>query len=219
MSNRPNLSANDIANYILYRLCVDKNCQLTTLQLQKLLYYVQGYSLGILGKPAFFEDVEAWDNGPVVPNVYENFKEFGGIYDEIPCNEISKIKFATDDDTSWIIDEVIRNYADVDGSELSDLTHNEAPWIFARDTNKRSPTIKHQHLREYFKKHELVIRYENHPKPRNRYSMVDLMKLPTDERNAIIRDAQKESAIYIKEHEIDPVSELNEPYWDDIDDQ
>lgn len=34
-------------------------------KLHKLLYYIQGWSLAGLGRPAFVHDLEAWRDGPV----------------------------------------------------------------------------------------------------------------------------------------------------------
>src|SRR2546428_134892 len=49
---------------------------LTPLHVQKLLYYVQGWSLALRGTPAFSDDIEAWRYGPVVESVYQAYKKF-----------------------------------------------------------------------------------------------------------------------------------------------
>ena len=43
---------------------------LCPLRVQKLLYYVQGWSLGINDVPMFSERIEAWAHGPVVRDLY-----------------------------------------------------------------------------------------------------------------------------------------------------
>jgi uncharacterized phage-associated protein len=50
---------------------------LCPLRVQKLLYYLQGWSLALRGRPLFEERIEAWKLGPVVPEVYHRFKSFG----------------------------------------------------------------------------------------------------------------------------------------------
>lgn len=50
---------------------------LTNLKLQKLLYYQQGFHLANFGTPLFKEDIEAWMYGPVVPCIYDHFREYG----------------------------------------------------------------------------------------------------------------------------------------------
>lgn len=42
---------------------------LTHLRLQKLLYYVQAWSMAMRSRPMFPERIEAWGHGPVVPNL------------------------------------------------------------------------------------------------------------------------------------------------------
>lgn len=57
-------------------ICEKNNWQITNLQLQKILYITQVFSLGIRNKTIFNAKIEAWDYGPVVPDVYHKFKYF-----------------------------------------------------------------------------------------------------------------------------------------------
>ena len=66
-------SAVDVARYLVLLASTESDgpaqeadC-LTNLRLQKLLYYVQGWSLGERGRPMFREEIQAWRYGPVVP--------------------------------------------------------------------------------------------------------------------------------------------------------
>ena len=53
----------DVARYLIY-LSYGENCySLTPLKLQKILYYVQGWSYVWDGKPMFNEEFEAWQYG------------------------------------------------------------------------------------------------------------------------------------------------------------
>src|SRR5689334_12279943 len=64
-------SAMDVAKFLIYlSACEDEPDYVSHLRLQKLLYYVQGWSLALRGKPMFVERIEAWAHGPVVKNVY-----------------------------------------------------------------------------------------------------------------------------------------------------
>jgi Uncharacterized phage-associated protein len=69
--------ASDIAKIILKLSNPDVGDIISNLKLQKLLYYVQGFALAMYDKPLFDEDIEAWMYGPVVPCVYQEYKEFG----------------------------------------------------------------------------------------------------------------------------------------------
>ncbi|WP_110558686.1 Panacea domain-containing protein [Helicobacter cinaedi] len=57
---------------------------LSKLKFQKLLYYAQGYYTALFNKPLFEENIEAWEHGPVVREVYDALKHIEGIY--IPTN-------------------------------------------------------------------------------------------------------------------------------------
>lgn len=35
------------------------------------VYYAQAMHLAVFGKPLFYEELQAWDYGPVVPEVYK----------------------------------------------------------------------------------------------------------------------------------------------------
>jgi len=56
---------------------IDHVRNLTPLKLQKLIYYAHGWHLALRDQPLIDELIEAWEYGPVVPNVYHEFKEFG----------------------------------------------------------------------------------------------------------------------------------------------
>ena len=67
-------AALDIARYII-KYCKDNGYSISNLKLQKLLYFVQAQFLVTYnGRPAFEEKIEAWDFGPVVPEVYHYLK-------------------------------------------------------------------------------------------------------------------------------------------------
>lgn len=59
-------------------ICELKNWDVTNLALQKILYLAHMYHLGChSGAPLIFEDFEAWNYGPVVPELYRRMKPFG----------------------------------------------------------------------------------------------------------------------------------------------
>ena len=59
------VNAHDVAAYILKKLG-----RTTAMKLQKLVYYSQAWSLVWDEKPLFHNRIEAWINGPVIPNLY-----------------------------------------------------------------------------------------------------------------------------------------------------
>lgn len=66
----------DVANYVVQHF-IDKKHPIPNLLLIKMLYYLQADSLRLNGEPLFNEEIEKWGYGPVVPDVYSNFKSLG----------------------------------------------------------------------------------------------------------------------------------------------
>lgn len=89
-----------LAKYIVTK-CVNDDCPISNLQLQKILYFIQVDSLKRTGTPAFLDNIEAWQFGPVVPRVYYYFCGNGALsildtFDNINCpiakdNNVEKI--------------------------------------------------------------------------------------------------------------------------------
>lgn len=67
----------DVAKYVLMLAAEDRK-NLTHKQLQKILYYIQGYSLGRKDTRLFREQIRAWREGPVVKEVWDLLKEDDG---------------------------------------------------------------------------------------------------------------------------------------------
>ncbi len=68
----------DLAKYVVTK-CINENCPISNLQLQKILYYIQKEFLQTKNIAAFSDNIEAWQFGPVVPNVYYHFCGFGAM--------------------------------------------------------------------------------------------------------------------------------------------
>lgn len=141
-------SALEIAKWFLaenrIRMVSDESDYITHLKLQKLLYYAQGCFLAIKDSPLFKEDIYAWQHGPVVPEVYDEYKcfhsnpiEFDEDYD------VNKI----DSDTRAILKEVFDVFGQYAAWKLRDMTHNEAPW---KET-KQGDIIDKERIKSFFK--------------------------------------------------------------------
>ncbi len=59
------------------RICEIGNWKITNLALQKTLYLTHMYHLGYHGAPLVNEAFEAWDYGPVLPDLYRRVAMFG----------------------------------------------------------------------------------------------------------------------------------------------
>lgn len=122
----------DVANYLIYLAqSGDEPDYLTHLRLQKLLYYVQGWSLANRGKEMFPERIEAWAHGPVVKVLYPRFKEFEKNAFAFP--DPAKIpEMELDDEEREFIGEVWEEYKPFAALKLREMTHQEPPWVNAR---------------------------------------------------------------------------------------
>ena len=70
-------SALDVAKYVINK-CTTEQDAISNLRLQEILYYIQKWFLQN-GLMAFDDDFEAWQFGPVVPSVYNQYSSFGGV--------------------------------------------------------------------------------------------------------------------------------------------
>ncbi len=119
---------------------------LTNLKLQKLLYYIQGFSLAKLDKPMFSNKILAWEHGPVVREVYNQFR----YYIDNPI--ILPLKGYTTDEIDKakpfhnLIIKVFKQYGKYSAWHLRDMTHDELPW----KSTSRDQEISHQCMKEFF---------------------------------------------------------------------
>jgi uncharacterized phage-associated protein len=140
------LTCNDIARYFLAQADVeDAGDLISNLKLQKLLYYAQGFHLALYDKPLFGERIMAWTHGPVVPDVYHAYKEYGpGAIP--PPNDVDFDIY--DDDTRGLLDEVYNVYGQFSAWKLRNMTHEEPPW---KEAAPYSSEITLNSMKAYFK--------------------------------------------------------------------
>lgn len=123
-----------VATYIL-----SKYDQLDTMKLQKLVYYSQSWHAVRTGAPLFTEPIKAYKDGPVVGLLW--FPTKGCRYVSVD-DMASSDRGDLTDEQRVVIDAVLEKYGPKTGAELSDLTHQEQPWIDARDSRRRGGTDK-----------------------------------------------------------------------------
>jgi uncharacterized phage-associated protein len=101
--------------------------ELSNLKLQKLLYYAQGHHLADTHQPLFSDAIQAWSHGPVVPDVYHEYKEFGSASIVLPDED----PFTWDDVDAWTsqyLSAVWNTYGGYSAGWLRNMTHEERPW-------------------------------------------------------------------------------------------
>jgi len=109
----------DIANYVVTK-CTKDECPISNLQLQKILYYIQRYYLVHRDIPAFSDEIEAWQFGPVVPDVYRHFCGFGAM----KINAVFEELCIKDADRK-VIDIVVNAKKNLSPWDLVNDTHRE----------------------------------------------------------------------------------------------
>jgi uncharacterized phage-associated protein len=126
-------SAADIAKYII-AVAHENGDVVTNLKLQKLLYYAQAwYMVHNNGRKLFSDDIEAWKFGPVIREVYEQYKRFARnpIDDEADEKDITRLE----PNDRKFMDEFLAEFMDYSALSLVNMIHNEAPWKEAFDEN------------------------------------------------------------------------------------
>ncbi len=124
------INSQDVADYIL-AFANEVGESVTNLKLQKILYYVQAWHLANFSKPLFDEDFEAWVHGPVLPNLYQQYKDFKSAPITTKLQE-KNVEKRFQKKTLEFLQEVIRVYMPSGGYQLELMTHQEDPWVNAR---------------------------------------------------------------------------------------
>lgn len=137
-------SAKEVAKFFLTLAEPDEGDAVTNLKLQKLCYYAQGFSLATLDRPMFGEAIEAWEHGPVVPDVYHEYKRFGS--ERIPEPKDVDLNVFSPEERELLV-EVWNVYGQFSAWKLRNMTHDEPPW---KDT-ERGDVISHEKLRAFFR--------------------------------------------------------------------
>lgn len=124
-------SAEDIAKWFLGQESMSPK------KIQKLVYYAYAWYLAFNNEPntepkqrLFSEEIEAWVHGPVVRELYHEYKEnrYHNV-DKIDSEMIPKF----DEDTEDVLRQVWDVYGGFNGNELESITHQEKPWLEARE--------------------------------------------------------------------------------------
>ena len=138
-----NLSCHEVARYFLAQMDENAGDLISNLKLQKLVYYAQGFALALHGRPLFPERIEAWTHGPVIPELFYEYRGYGS--DPIPHPGETDFSIY-DAQTRELLDEVYAVYGQFAAWKLRDMTHSEPPW---RDT-PAGQEIRHDDLNGYF---------------------------------------------------------------------
>ncbi len=126
------VDANTVADYVLWlwsQELEDERDFITPMKLQKLLYFVQGWSWATRNEPAFQDALEGWPDGPVVRGVWERFRACG----RDPIREVPENEPVLPESVRQTVRDVWEVYRRFSAWELRRRTHGELPWQEARE--------------------------------------------------------------------------------------
>lgn len=123
------MDAKAVASYFIGESSkLGENNDLTNLKLQKILYYAQLESISQRGVPLFNDDIEAWQYGPVVRDVYEWLRECGRYPIAAFDIELKRFERLTGE-SELFLKNIWEKYNRYSAWALVEITHRDkSPW-------------------------------------------------------------------------------------------
>ena len=135
----------NIAECFLWLDKINDGDGVSNLKLQKLTYYANGFYSAIHDKPLFEDKISAWAHGPVVENLYHEYKQYGS--ERIPTPENNPFH-KIDKEEAELVKEVFDVFGQYSAWKLRNMTHEETPWI---EHEADAGVIPNDDMKEYFK--------------------------------------------------------------------
>lgn len=148
--------ARAIANHIL-DMAKEQGRDITVMQLLKLIYIANGWSWALLGKQLVRDPVEAWQYGPVYPEVYNDFNQFGSkpIRDKRSAMLDGALPYSCrlTDKEHELLNGVVKHYGKLHAFRLSDMTHKPGtPWSQTNEDKGAFAEIPQKLIKSHFEK-------------------------------------------------------------------
>ncbi len=131
-------TATDVARFLV-KYYIDTKKSITNMKLQKLLYYAWiEYFTSHDGKYLFEDKIYAWKLGPVVPQVYYEYR----IYAAMPISIAKLPGKGFDNETEKFLRSFAEKYKDVSARDLVTRSHAPGkPWEMAYDADRGDSVI------------------------------------------------------------------------------
>lgn len=120
----------DVANEV--------DINLTNLKLQKILFFINGMYYASRSDVLFEQEMRAWKYGPIIPEIYYEFKRFGSgslnqtkscIFDDPEAQDASVLEISPKHDEYNVIDVACRLLLTKSASDLVNMSHgDDSPW-------------------------------------------------------------------------------------------
>lgn len=135
-------SASIIANWFLQK---DETMKNDVMKVLKLVYISHGFHLALTDKLLIKEGVQAWQYGPVIPELYFQLKA-----ENLLIDPADKPVFDNDKNLHNFLEVIYKKYGNLNGARLSNLTHQKnTPWDVT--VNKFESLIKNDLIKEHYK--------------------------------------------------------------------
>lgn len=139
--------ARQIANWFVTRAQRDGKT-LSIMSLLKLTYIAHGWHLETQNLPLFSNRIEAWQYGPVVPDVYRDFRR-QGINVSTPVNSAPNVELSKEDED--FLEQIYSIYGRLAPFQLSDITHVPGgPWDIATKTGGYYAKIPDELIKQHY---------------------------------------------------------------------
>jgi uncharacterized phage-associated protein len=154
-----------IANFFIKKAKTENDTSLNLMKLLKLIYLAQGWNLALQDKPLINETIEAWAYGPVVPEIYHEFKHramspIDDIASDWDADDKGRIKVNNydvefDENTHALLNRVWEVYRPNSGIQLSNWSHKpegawHKVWYDEVGHKTRNRAIPNEYMKEYF---------------------------------------------------------------------
>ena len=125
------------------------------MKMVKMVYIAHGWVLCFTEKPLLFERVQAWKYGPVVPNVYHEFKRFEDSPVPFAMADFLPSLNVDDEKVMDVLGGVWNGYKGFTGIQLSTMTHQpDTPWYqtwyACGGKDSRGTIIDNQLIRQHY---------------------------------------------------------------------
>jgi uncharacterized phage-associated protein len=140
--------ARQIANWFVTRAQRDGKV-LSIMSLLKLTYIAHGWHLEMRNAPLFKNTIEAWQYGPVIPDVYNDFRKNGVVVNS-PATTVVAANLPEADVN--LLEQIWNIYGSLSAFRLSDLTHQQGgPWQIARSIGGYYAEIPNELILQHYR--------------------------------------------------------------------
>ncbi|MEZ8370213.1 Panacea domain-containing protein [Vibrio splendidus] len=132
----------DVATYLIQ----NNEIGITHRELQKILYYSQGFYLAEYDEPLFDAEFDAWQFGPVNNSIWGRFREFG--YNNLYVSPGAETN-TLDNAKKAFLSAILATFLVLGQSKLIDMSHTDYTWEsnYIAGINKRIPQ---EQIKEFF---------------------------------------------------------------------